>query len=501
MTTLTTTSTGAAAAPAGPRSRAGGLRWGDFGAGLPALGLGLALAGLVGLHRYGRPADARYTAEATRRFDAKDYEGALVCYKRLAAIHPERPALRFSMAVLLERVGKGANAEALARSIAPLKGQGFPPAYLFLVRRLLQDRAQLPRVAPLVEAYLKRYLQYLPKSGEAQSLLGGLYAAANHSREARPLLESSAGDHPERLLDLARVCLSLGDRDAALRHARHAAASAQARAEAKPDDVPARLFWADALALAGDEAAALDVLDGGGEPIFRRAAVGACLARTVALARQGPSTAPARMAMIERGLRNDPLNPALLDQLGGVMAAGGPAAEKARATARAAMADAKTPAAAPFVLGNDAYSHGDAAEARKLWEKAHALDPAAPVVTNNLAWILAYTDPPEPDRALTLIGEAVTRAPKDPRLRGTKGQILAKLGRWSEARADMESAVADGEKTASLRESLAKVYDQLGQPDKAAALRNLEPSAAGPAAPGPALGPTPGPAAAPPPKR
>src|SRR5205823_4094587 len=94
-----------------------------------------------------------------------------------------------------------------------------------------------------------------------------------------------------------------------------------------------------------------------------------------------------------------------------------------------------------LVLGIDAFERGKLDQAKQYLEQAYKLDPAGPVLANNLAWVLAHTNPPDLDRALAIINTVIERQPKDARFRETRGQVLAKIGRWHEAITDLQAAL------------------------------------------------------------
>jgi uncharacterized protein HemY len=70
-----------------------------------------------------------------------------------------------------------------------------------------------------------------------------------------------------------------------------------------------------------------------------------------------------------------------------------------------------------------------------------------------------------------VIEAALAMVPGDPRIRGTRGQVLAELGRWKDALADLEAATADSQAGPGEHLALAKVYDHLNNPDLAAEQR------------------------------
>jgi predicted Zn-dependent protease len=124
-------------------------------------------------------------------------------------------------------------------------------------------------------------------------------------------------------------------------------------------------------------------------------------------------------------------------------------------------------------LGIEAWKNNRLAEARQQFEELHKLKPEAPDIANNLAMCLAMDQPPELERALDLATAAVRREPDNPTFRDTRGQILAKLGRWQEVATELEYAVLWLEGNRRTHATLADAYEHLGLPNAATEHRKL----------------------------
>jgi predicted Zn-dependent protease len=94
-------------------------------------------------------------------------------------------------------------------------------------------------------------------------------------------------------------------------------------------------------------------------------------------------------------------------------------------------------------------------------------------VANNLAWVLARDDPPDLERALKLADLALERQPDARRFHGTRGDVLARLGRWREALPELEEGLADAPDNPDLHAALAVAYDHLDDAAMAARHRSL----------------------------
>jgi Flp pilus assembly protein TadD len=93
-----------------------------------------------------------------------------------------------------------------------------------------------------------------------------------------------------------------------------------------------------------------------------------------------------------------------------------------------------------YLLGGDPATRDEAA---LLAERAHALAPQSPVVTDTLGWIL-YLKGDLP-RAETLLAAAAKAAPGIAEVRYHLGMVYAKQGKSAEARQELEASLKAGE--------------------------------------------------------
>jgi tetratricopeptide (TPR) repeat protein len=468
------------------------VRWLDLAVGLPAVLVALAMAGTLyrGIRR--STLTHEYFLEATQRYQKQDFKASTVAFKRLAAMNPDRADYRLALAMSYEKVGETDRAEALARSLAPIDRRGYPPAQLWLARRILGNPALLnkPRLSA-AESYLVEYLKADPNSPsriEVKALLANLYSATGRYRKARPLLEEASPGRPDLLLALSGICKLLGDNEESSRRASQAIALASKAAEARPDDPRPLLFWANGLALKNEFPAAIAILQkakpGQADQAVRQSLISLYLAweRSMFAAKADPKQ---RLAVIEKALDLAPETTALYVRLSELLAVGGETANAVRARLEKLKADGKALTLVDFTLGNDAWNRGDVAEARKLWEKALEIEPKLTLAANNLAFSLAYHEPKDAPRALSLIDKALSVSPNDPRLRGTRGQVLTKLERWKDSVNDLEAAIAAGQNSEGMHGALADAYEHLGMVNQAAEHRKSPKQVQVPMAPRP----------------
>jgi predicted Zn-dependent protease len=172
----------------------------------------------------------------------------------------------------------------------------------------------------------------------------------------------------------------------------------------------------------------------------------------------------------------------LLRRLWGLASAKGPDAERAAALLKAQLVEGRSVGMAHLALGTIAWDNGRKDEGQLHLEQAYRAGPHVPVVGNNLAWMLAHSDPPQYDRALEVIGRVLEAHPNEPRFRGTRGHVLAKIGRWKDAVPDLEAALAADPKNAALHAVLADAYSTLGDPVLSSLHKNWKSLPAEPAA-------------------
>lgn len=146
-----------------------------------------------------------------------------------------------------------------------------------------------------------------------------------------------------------------------------------------------------------------------------------------ALDRDSKATPANRLAVLGRALTDDPSDVNLLRRLWGLASAKGPEGEQATAILRQQLAEGKNVGMAHLALGTIAWQSGRIDEGRMHLEQAYKIGPHVAAVANNLAWVLAYSEPPQYERALEIIGRVVDTYPKEPQFRGTRGRILAKM--------------------------------------------------------------------------
>jgi tetratricopeptide (TPR) repeat protein len=442
---------------------------------LPAVlagGAVLTLAGLC-LLTPAHEVEASYLEQGKDAFKARDYAAALTCFDRLAHLGQERPEILYRLALTVEALGQGERAAMLMAELAPANRPGYGPAHLWRAGRELMKPNPSARDRALAEAHLLQALDgELEDRDVAHALLGKLYLARGQLVEAQQHLLRAVKTRPHLRLNLAQLYARRGDRERARREADLAIGYFRARAKADLYEHRFRLLWAEATAFVEDFPGAVAILEEGlsatGARDYRTALAGVYVTWHDFLSRDRKVKLEEQLALLERGLHHDPANLGVLNRLLAAIKVHGDRADRARAALRGLLARGKVPAPVHFALGVDAWERGQAAEARVHWERAYQLDPLVPVVGNNLAWLLAHSKPPDLPRALKMINLVIEHSPRNLEFRETRGQILARMGRWKEALADLEAVLPRSPSNPKLHAALADVYRHLGVPAMAA---------------------------------
>jgi tetratricopeptide (TPR) repeat protein len=438
---------------------------------------------------------ARSLAEADQAVrSSKDAKAAIAmaqtCLKRLAFLQPDRDENSFDMArsYVIQRQPQAA--EEIFKTLAPLpkgptneKVKSYGPAHLAMAKRDLSQRPLTPALLDSAQVHLYRAVAWKvePCTSEAHALLFELLRLRNQPEQAEQHLIAAvnrAGDRwPEGRLMLAQWQLSQGKKDAAVAQAERAAKLLRDRLDESMDDHNARRLLVQALLMTGDYAGARDLCQQGMQLVpgselgnQYRLTLGRILLMMYEVKTADPkSTVEERFRLLEQAIHTTPDDIAVLQKLVGFVRESGERAEKSRKHFQQ-LIDTNGPGAAVahLILGTDFWAQGDKESAKYHWEKAYTLTEGqqsnsivGPLVGNNLAWLIAFSEPPDPERALGLINTALDKS-NDPKFHGTKGHILAKMGRHREAVEELEKAKTAYPNDPGLFKQLADSCAQIG---------------------------------------
>ena len=453
-------------------------------AGLAWAGFGFALAGWTSADTR-----TRYSLVATRALAARDFQTARVACERLLLLGSDsRGQNLFQLALAKIGLGQEQEASALLNSAAPIEKPGYAPAHLLVARGLLAGTNLTAQVLRQAELHLNHALMLEPNSVEANEMLGRLYFQTRDWDSAKKHLLAVVSARPNTVLMLAALANAAGDDSGMRGWAERAVKYYRDKVEKAKTDSPAdRLAWGQAVAMQGDYAEAIQILDAGrkrsGNQIYASALADLYASWADQVARQEPRNMGSRLRLVQQGLECELNNIRLLKLLLALSHLEGPEAKTARETLTNMLAEGGSSAMLHFILGSDAWQQGEKEQARKHFTLAFELAPDLPVVANNMALLLALGDPPDLPRALGIAQPLVEKFPDQPHFRDTRGQILVKLGRWDEAVKDLEFALPRLDDKGATHTALAQAYRNLGLRELAAEHERLakEPSPRKPA--------------------
>ena len=333
-----------------------------------------------------------------------------------------------------------------------------------------------------LEHHLQSALKRLGKVDQAHMILGQLYMTKAFRESDAALLERAklhlslgVSSFPETRMSLAELHRRLGESEFARQEATAALEHYAAKLEADPEDMDARIRVAASQGFLLKFGSAIRTLQEGLQydaenPELKKALATAYVTAARAVKATTPRDIAKQLELLQQALRFDPNNSAILAGFAALTAQSDPAADAAREQLQDILVQGKAPATVHLILGTIAMQRDENKEAAYHLNQALELAPQMPEVLNNLAWHLTETEPPQLNRALELANRAAELRPGDINILDTRGHVLLKMGRHQEALKDLLIAVRASPDNPKTHESLAKIYEGLG--DEAMAQRH-----------------------------
>jgi tetratricopeptide (TPR) repeat protein len=193
------------------------------------------------------------------------------------------------------------------------------------------------------------------------------------------------------------------------------------------------------------------------------------VARTFGLSQTESNATTKRLGFLESALKYDPNNTDAKMQL--VRVAGNLNAELSKRAIEIYdfANDVDPPAKVLNEIGSQALSCGDYLRAYTYFELANNKAPNNPEILNNLAYIYIVGERSNPQRALVLVDRAIqqltTNAQKEKYntyFFDTRAQALIKMKRWTDAAADLETALNSRPENVDILRSLIECYREAG---------------------------------------
>ena len=422
-----------------------------------------------------RPSSAelalRYRDSAVRAQHSQDAHGADLWLAKVALLAPDEPSHLYSLARISEQDGRLDRARQIMQRIAPEQERGYPDAHLWLARDLAQSKSGMsPKSKKSLQHHLTHALRSPRESSDAHRMLGLMLLQDEQLDQALPHLEAAAASRPDVRVRLGQVHAMRGERAKAVAQWRTALAEYSQIVREWPADTDSRLYLAECNILLGRLDDAEEVLRASAtdqKPRILQKLIAVHLTKFDRFLQQDRARPEKALALLLDADELDPNNPQVLNRMSQLADISDATRDMVRQLLQRRVAKGESPANVRFVLGVIAAAEGEFETATYHYERSLAQGSATMVLMNNLAWSLANSNPPDLNRALQLVEKSLQMAPHHPLVMDTRGQILAKLGRWNDCIADLEKALPALADRAPVHDTLALAYEKIQLPEVA----------------------------------
>jgi tetratricopeptide (TPR) repeat protein len=487
-------------------------QWMHLLQGVPAVvaGIGVFVV-LMMLTTQAEELPLEYLQRAQSAYNSENFHQAEVYLHRALQLNPDSDQASYLLARTLEHNGQPQRALAILDSLAPDDRRGDARAHLRkaeiifgqlrarsasgdpeaavargewerLLRHIEQAESGLSSYSAVQRAdldYFRGFVQY--HMGETEKARESLERASRHREELNIMLaglydDLSSSAKKDEKLELAAQLTAKARQKREL-----ARAHLQNRLNENAGDSDTRIELAGLVLTNQDYGEAVRLLEEGrrlnpDDERLQKVLAEVFVFRSLSL----PRGSTAQIKLLDRALKIDPNCTAAIHQLLQLgsnedrQVGSKDERQEVRNVLEDMIALGSSAPLAHFALGVMAWEEQDLENAVWHLERAYKLDPELAVVGNNLAWLLAHDEEnPQPERALVLINSVLESRPDQLSYVETRGQIYVRLGRWEEALDDLERALPRYNYTVEIHESLAKVYENLGQASLAQKHRNV----------------------------
>ena len=409
----------------------------------------------------------RYQFYAVEAMKDNDFDRAKTFLERLKLMKEFEPDEQYQWATILNQTGERGRAEQIINSLAPENSVGFPPAHtlkaLSLARKINTKEGREKLTS------LRWHLQNADGNTEqlTQAWIN-YYLAVEEWDSAAEKLEIAAQNNPLLFESLYRLYLAQGKKAESEFALKKADKAFQEYLKENPVNAKARIGWAWVATNMKDFAKAEGILLQG-KRINNDASINRALSDFYILqqirAQQDGADLSQQLQFLNQAQKADPSYAKVYSSMMEIFVRGG-RDEESRAEIRKNLqqivASERSSPMAHFALSNIIFQDGDQKTAIFHLEQAYEMDSSLISVMNNLAWMLAHSEPPDLDRALELSAAAVKRVPNDTRCRDTLGTVLMKLGRNKEAIRHLEIALSGASDKRAVHQKLSTAYKSLG---------------------------------------
>lgn len=449
--------------------------------GLPfALTVGGSIFLAITCNARNRPFDLthQYRDAARRAMVSQDFETAELYYERLIGLPggSDKDAL-FNIAWAANALDKQERVDAILKQLAPLDRPRHAPAHVWQAQRIA-DKGELTRhEIQQVNTHLLYAVRLDPNNIQAHALLGAYYMNTQRFQLAEEHLTIAVRERQDLLLPLAKAHALQRHVAQAAHYGGRAVEFLRRQLAEDPRNVGVRLDCADALLFMQDfdESVAVlrEELEFSDETALRQALARVYVTWSDSIRGNTIEGKRQRLRLLEAGISCNQNDEMLFDRMMAILWQKDSVADTARQLLVANIARGEATKLSHLLLGTYEGERGDFDKAIKHLEQAYNLDSSMPIVANNLAWYMLQSETIDQDKAYQLVSALAARWPTMAAIHDTRGQILARMGRWQEAAAELEKGLAQMKGNTATHQALAQVYEQLGMDELADEHRTL----------------------------
>lgn len=447
----------------------------SFFLGLPAVIASVSLAGFIhfaGLQS-SHDLSQRYNEIAHEAFSAEEFAKARLCFQKVVALDSDHSNALYGLGLIAEENGDLSKAAVLFRRAAPDDSTGSPKAHFRRATTIIEEfkgKVFDPATTTILIHHLECAAVDATDGDQAHRLLANIHVSRKEYRQAVRHLRLVAKSDPKASVRLAQVLTVLGENADAIRVAKDAESHLLKMCQQAPEDFQLRLLLTDAHLLQGQhEKAAKNLVlatqvanDDEEEGLAKGGLVKVFVLWYDHVSATAPQNVPQRLELLQQALVMGPNDPTVIQRLALFVTSGADESGEARRELKRLLSAGTAPAIVHLILGTAAITTDRAEEGERHLELAFERAPEMAPAANNLAWVIANREEPDLERARKLSESAVKLAPQHPEIRETRGQIYAKLGMTKEAIGDLEFAVRRLPVRATIHDTLAELYDELG---------------------------------------
>jgi hypothetical protein len=454
----------------------------NLGPALPAIVGCLAVVAVAGVIRFQRPQELvnQYRDHLNSASRNQEYDQAVIAAGRLIDLSPDNLDYRFQRAIIEEKRGNVDVANELIERLAFLEKHSQAAQYLLFEKSNLKD---LSKWTPEQHARFRMLLDLSKKTGndkriQARTMAAVYFNALGARQEAIRQISDIAMESTELSILLASLHLMEGEVSEAKAAAETAERGLRKKLQLNGSDKEVRLNLARMLLILQQERAASKVLMEGfqltKDDAYRNGAAEALIQMSGRLALViGENSLLERLQVIREAIEIASDSPLVTDAIIDLVFQVRENKNEEIKTLGRALVSGLSSDSAHFIRGTLALMQDDVESAKLHLEQAVKANPNLPGVLNNLAVAIAAKEGGDLEYALKLSEAAVGQMQEHPYIRETRGQILCKLKRYSDAIPDLEYALRAPELANQVHSSLAEAYEALGQKQLAEQHREL----------------------------